>query len=177
LGATKLFRPGATWGEKLLVAGMLALLPVYFLILIPLVVVAAPFYLAYGLLLRLVLEIRWGRLGKRILLVYSRSPTWREHVETNWIPRLRDHAVVLNWSDRATWSRRNSFAVWIFRHWAPSHDFNPMAIVFPPFRRAQHIGFFYAFRDAKHGNLTKLQEAESKLFSLANDVGPPEPGG
>jgi hypothetical protein len=153
---------------------MLALLPAFIVVLGALAIAAAPFYLAYSLLLRLILEVRWGRKGRRVLLVYSRSPHWQEYVETNWIPRLGDHAVILNWSDRSTWSRR-SFAVWVFRHWAPALDYNPMAIIFPPFRRAQRIGFFYAFRDAKHGDPAKLRTAESKLFEFVETLDAPRP--
>jgi len=149
---------------------LLVLLSPLLLALLLLLLVGLPFYLAYRFLLRLVLEIAWGAQGRRILLVYSRSPVWQEYVETNWLPRLHDHAIVLNWSDRATWKRQRSLAVWVFRHWAPSTDFNPMAIVFPQFRPARRIGFYNAFRDWKHGNHGALREAEEQLFALLAQV-------
>src|SRR5262245_61751603 len=123
--------------EKVLVVALLPLL----LLLLLLLVLGLPFYCAYRFLLRLAFEVIATTKGRRILFVYSRSPVWQEYVETNWIPRLRDHAMVLNWSDRATWKSRSSFAVWVFRRWAPAENFNPMAIVFPPFRRARRVGF------------------------------------
>jgi hypothetical protein len=95
---------------------------------------------------------------------------WQEYVEKNWLPRLGDHAMVLNWSDRASWKGRRSFAVWVFRHWAPSEDFNPMAIVFPRFRTAKRIGFYYAFRDWKHGKEEVLRYAEKQLFAYVAEV-------
>ena len=91
---------------------------------------------------------------------------WQQYVEDNWLPRLRDHAMVLNWSDRATWKKRRSFPAWVFRHWGPSENFNPMAIVLPRFRLAQRIGFYYASRDWKHGKDRALKEAEAQLFAL-----------
>lgn len=155
-----------TFLDKIL---LLALSPVVFVCLLVLLV-GLPFYWGYGLVLRLAVEILWGVQGRRILLVYSRSPVWQEYIETNWLPRLRDHAIVLDWSDRANWKRRRSFAVWVFRHWAPSENFNPMAILFPRFRRSRTIGFYYAFRDWKHGKDRSLKEAESHLFAFAGGL-------
>ena len=132
-----------------------------------------PFYWAYRLLLRLAIEIVWVTRGRRILLVYSRSPVWQEYIETKWLPKLQDHALVLNWSDRATWKRRKSLAVWVFRHWAPPNNFNPMAIVFPPFRGVRRIRFYHAFRDWKHGKGRDLTDLESQLFAYVD--GPPSP--
>ncbi len=147
----------------------LAFLPLVLLVLLLLLLVL-PFYWAFRLLLRLVFEFAWGLRGRRILFVYSRSPVWQEYIESNWLPRLRDHAVVLNWSDRSRWSRRKSLAVWLFRHWAPAENFNPMAILFPAFRPVRRVGFFYAFRDWKHGDPKALEEAESELFSYVDEL-------
>ena len=128
------------------------------------VLILLPLYCLYRVLLRIFVEVLLIIQGKRVLLVYSRSPTWEKYVEENWIPHIGDHAMVLNWSDRAKWYRWGSLPVWIFRFWAPLRNFNPMVIVFPWFSPAKEIGFFYAFRDWKHGNSEKLQEAENRLF-------------
>jgi len=133
-------------------------------------VAALPFLFLYHLLLRAAVELLWGSHGKRILLVYSRSPVWQEYIERNWLPKLEPHAVILDWSDRARWKRNRPFSALVFRHWAGSVDFNPMAIVFPPFRRARKIGFFYAFRDWKHGKTVQLQRLESQLLSIAAEL-------
>jgi len=116
---------------------LLIVLSPLLLVVLVLLVLALPFLLAYRFLLRLVFEILAAAKGRRMLFVYSRSPVWQDYVERNWLPRLADHAMVLNWSDRASWKGRWSFAVWVFRHWAPRDNFNPMAIVFPPFRPAK----------------------------------------
>ena len=152
--------------EKALLVALSPLL----LLLLTLLALGLPFYYGYRLLLRLVFEVLVTAQGRRILLVYSRSPVWQEYVERNWIPKLRDHAMVLNWSDRATWRSRSSFAVWVFRHWAPSENFNPMAIVFPRFHRARRVGFYHAFRDWKHGKTQALADAEKKLFGCVDQL-------
>jgi len=150
-----------TTREKLL---LLVLSPLL-LLLLALLIVGLPFYGAYRILLRLAFEALVGIKGRRILLVYSRSPRWQEYVENHWLTQIRDHAMVLNWSDRATWKAHRSFAVWVFRHWAPSRNFNPMAIVFPRFQRARRIGFYHAFRDLEHGKEGPLRDAETQLFA------------
>ncbi len=125
-----------------------------------------PFYWLYRSALRLLVELLWVTRGKRVLLIYSRSPVWQEYIESTWLPRLGDHAIVLNWSDRARWQSFRSLAALVFRAWAPSTGFNPMAILFPGFPHTQRIGFFYAFRDWKHGNAVALRTAEAQLFEF-----------
>ena len=49
-------------------------------------------------------------------------------------------------------------------------NFNPMAIVFSGFRRPKCIGFYYAFRDWKHGNEKALKDAEKQLFAYLGEV-------
>ena len=151
---------------------VIALSPLLFLLLL-LLAVGLPFFAAYRLLLRIAFEVLVSTKGRRILLVYSRSPVWQEYIERNWLPLLADHAMVLNWSDRATWKSQQSFASWVFRRWAPSENFNPMAIVFPRWRAARRIGFYYAFRDWKHGNGETLRDAEKKLFEYLGELQKP----
>ncbi len=158
-----------TTREKALTAVFSPLLLVGLLLLL----LGLPFYWCYRLLLRSVVEILWAARGQRILLIYSRSPVWQHYIETTWLPRLRDHAVVLNWSDRATWRQTNPFAAWVFRHWSPSENFNPMAILFPTFPRTRRIGFYYAFRDWKHGKGNSLHEAETQLFEFVAELRKP----
>ena len=65
-------------------------------VLLVVVVAGIPFYFAYRLLLRLFVELTWLSRGRRILLVYSRSPVWQPYIESNWLPRLNEQAIVLN---------------------------------------------------------------------------------
>lgn len=130
--------------------------------------VALPFYGLYRLVLRCLVEVLWCARGRRILLIYSRSPVWQHYIESHWLPRLGDRAVILNWSDRAAWWRTAPFAALVFGHWAPYEDFNPMALVFRGFPRTRRIGFFYAFRDWKHGKDGTLKAAEAELFGFVD---------
>jgi hypothetical protein len=148
---------------------LIALSPLLFVLLLVLIL-GLPFFVIYRVLLRLAFEALVTAKGRRILFVYSRSPVWQEYVERNWLPLLADNAMVLNWSDRASWKGRWSFAVWVFRRWAPSENFNPMAIVFPRFRLARRVGFYYAFRDWKHGNEQALKDAEKELFAYIGEM-------
>jgi len=125
-----------------------------------------PFYWGYRVLVRIAVEVVWGARGRRVLLVYSQSPIWQEYVESKWLPILRDHAIVLDWSERSQWKARKSFATWVFGVWKPSDNFNPMVILIPRFAPIRRIGFYYAFRDWKHGKQAALQLAESELFAF-----------
>ena len=118
------------------------------------------------IVVRLVVELAWGWTGRRVLLVYSRSPVWQAYIEANWLPRLENRAIVLDWSNRSTWKFMRPFAATVFRLWSPGHDFNPSAYLIPTLRPVKHIGFHEAFRDWKHGNTAALEAAEERLFSF-----------
>jgi hypothetical protein len=108
--------------------------------------------------------------GKRILLVYSDSPNWKEYIESRWLPRHGDALVTLNWSRRAVWARENRFEQAVFRHWAGEREFNPIVIAFPRQGPVRVIRFWQPFRDYKHGRETSLRQAESELESLVQEL-------
>ena len=157
--------PTRLTGTLFLVAALLASI-----VAIPILLVVVPLYFLYRALLRLLVELLWVSRGRRILLIYSRSPIWQEHIETTWLPRLQRHAVVLNWSDRKEWHRVAPLSGWVFRHWAPPRNFNPGVILFPGFLSTRQLGFYDAFRDWKHGNDRALRQAESELFAFADGL-------
>jgi hypothetical protein len=145
---------------------LLPLLPLFLLVAL----VAGIIFLAYGLLLRLAVELSWGVRGKRVLLVYSNSPHWQEYIESTWLPRLGPHAVVLNWSERSRWRKERRFAARVFWHFSPYQGFNPMAILFPRLRLARRVSFYQAFRDMKHGKEATLREREETLFAFVAEL-------
>jgi hypothetical protein len=106
---------------------------------------------------------RWGEQGKRLLLVYSRSPNWQAYVEENWLPKLESIAVVLNWSERSTWAERQPLEAEIFRSWAGDREFNPLAIIIPADGPVRVVRFWQAFRDYRHGKDRTLRAAEAEL--------------
>ena len=106
----------------------------------------------------------WCLRGRDILLVYSDSPIWRDYFEQNILPHLGDRAIVLNWSQRKHW--RLTVARLAFSHFGGYRQFNPLAVVFRPFRRTRTFRFWKPFRDFKHGRPAALEKMELEFFSL-----------
>ena len=57
-----------------------------------------------------------------------------------------------------------------FFHFGGYREFNPLAIVFRPFRFTRKFRFWKAFRDYKHGHPVKLREMERDFFDLVGIV-------
>jgi hypothetical protein len=110
-------------------------------------------------------EAKWGVEGRDLVVVYSNSPHWRDRFEREILPRIKDKAVVLNWSERSTaeWKRR-PLEVRIFRRWGGHREFNPIAIVFSPGEKVRTIRFWQAYRDFRHGKPIPLRRREAELF-------------
>ena len=85
---------------------------------VPLILYIA--YILYGVLLLLAAWWRWRGSPIRGVLVTSDSPNWQEYIEEQWIPRLGEQVVVLNWSERGIW--RNRLEVRIFRRFGIGDD-------------------------------------------------------
>lgn len=112
-----------------------------------------------------------GREGKDLLLVYSNSPYWQEHVETRWLPRWGARAVVVNWSERSRWNGDEPEIV-LFRSVAGSGEHNPIAIVVPPSGPVRVIRFWRAFKERKRGSSSALERAERQLESALESPSP-----
>jgi hypothetical protein len=109
--------------------------------------------------------IGWAR--RRVLFVYSDSPNWKAYIEASILPQLPRNTVVLNWSQRALWSR-SDLSVRLFHGFAGDREFNPIGLVFERFRLVGEYRFWRPFRDAKHGNLVPLQVIERQFLEHAN---------
>lgn len=125
--------------------------------------------LAARISLNCLVWIFWCSRGRNVLYVYSDSSIWKEHIESEVIPRFSDRVVILNWSRRKEW--RVSLASWVFRHFAGSKEFNPMAIAFRPFRSRVEFRFWRAFQSWKKGNRNELEAMERSFLELANRLG------
>ena len=140
------------------------------ILLSPILVVLVPIYLAlsfsFGLALHIAIWIWWCTRGKYVLLVYSNSPVWQPYFESQVLPTLEGRAVVLNWSERATWHSL-SLAVLAFRYFGGTRDFNPMAMVFRPGRFRRVFSFWGPFRDFKHGKPQQVERMKDELLGLA----------
>ena len=121
--------------------------------------------------LRRAFEREHGAAGRRLVIVYSRSRHWQEHVERHWLPRYGDRAVVLDWSERSRWPRTGApVAVEAFRRWGGAREFNPLVIAVPRRGPVRTVRFWRAFRDRKHGKDRTLRAAEVELERLAAEV-------
>jgi hypothetical protein len=82
------------------------------------------------------------------------------------LPRLPENSVVLNWSNHGQWPRF-SVPVLLFRAFAGSREFNPIALVFERFSLVARYRFWQPFRDLKHGRpeaLRMLEERSSRMW-------------
>lgn len=133
----------------------------------PLIILILGFYLLVGFVVYLVVWCSWCTRGRDVLLVYSNSPIWQSYVEERLLPRLAHRAVVLNWSDRRLW--RLTFQAVVLRFFGGSRDYNPMVVVFRPFRLARTFRYYKPFRDYKHGKPEAVDKLTDQLFALLED--------
>ena len=139
-----------------------------FILIAPLLLVGVVLWLVFfwspTFFLHIAVWSWWCVRGRDILFVYSDSPIWHDYIEEQVLPRLGERAVVLNWSQRTGW--RFSLARLVFYHFGGYQEFNPLAVVFRPFRRTRTFRFWQPFRDFKHGHPEALQQMESEFFGL-----------
>ena len=114
----------------------------------------------------------WCPRGRDVLFVYSDSPIWRGYIDDRILPLLGERAVVLNWSQRKQW--RPSLSRMAFHHFGGSREFNPLAVVFRPFRRTRTFRFWQPFRDVKRGHSSALHAMEREFFGSIG-IHRPEP--
>lgn len=135
---------------------------------VPLLVVVVLLWLVFFLVSTVFLHIAvwswWCVRGRDILFVYSDSSIWHDYIEEHVLPQLGERAVVLNWSQRTRW--RLSLARMVFYHFGGWRAFNPLAVVFRPFRRTRTFRFLQPFRDFKHGHPEALHKMESEFFGF-----------
>ena len=125
-------------------------------LLLPLFLLLLVTHLLYGVVLQLVIWACWCTRGVNVLLVYSDSPNWHDYIENNLVPKLPRSTVLLNWSRRRKW-RFLSLRVMAFQYFGGSREFNPLVVVFRPFRWAKTYRFWKPFKDYKHGKTRSLE--------------------
>jgi hypothetical protein len=142
------------------IALIIPLLP--FLLLVALLALVC--FMVASVCLHIIIWSWWCLRGHDILFVYSDSPIWHDYIEQGILPRLGKRAVVLNWSQRKRW--RISIARMAFHHFGGYRQFNPLAVVFRPFRRSRTFRFWQPFKDFKHAHPEALRKIESEFFEL-----------
>lgn len=121
-------------------------------------------YLLWGLGLHLAVWLRWLPRGKKVLLVYSHSPLWRDYLENRVLPHLAGQAVILNWSERKKWERAFSLPVLAFSYFGGRREFNPLAVVFHPYRWGKTFRFWRPFQELKQGKTETLEKMTAELL-------------
>lgn len=144
--------------------------PVLFaVLLVPLLIVLAP--LVVGILFCTSIakkHTRWRLLRtwpqeKYILFTYSDSPNWSEFIETNIIPKIEQHAIIINRTKNPNWKHQFKPEKRAIELWATLNA-NPLAIVFEPNGKTEPIEFYEAFRDLKHGKDKAINEKCTELL-------------
>ena len=152
-----------TVGRTLLKALLFPLLCCLIVLLLPLIVLLLATRVLYGLTLQLAIWTCWCTRGARVLLVYSDSPVWHDYIEENVLPKLPRRTITLNWSERRRW-RWLSLPVMAFHYFGGSREFNPLVVVFRPFRWARTFRLWKAFKEFKHGNREALAAIEEEML-------------
>jgi hypothetical protein len=130
------------------------------IVLSPILIIVIILYLLWGTILSIAIWLTWQK--QRVLFVYSDSPIWKDYIEREILPHIQDRAVILNWSERRNWE--NSLEVMAFRYFGGYRNFNPIGIVFHPFRFVKTYRFFEAFKEFKHGDRKRVEEIKKELF-------------
>ena len=138
------------------------------LLLLPYALIYLFLYFSYGLILQIAVWISWMPRGKSILIVTSESPVWEDYMAENIIGVLQAQAMILNWSKRSEWSRPHNLQVLAFNYYGGKSDFNPLVVVFRPFRRAKVFRFWQAFKNSKHGKTPSLEQMREKLLEYTH---------
>lgn len=136
------------------------LLTCLIIILSPILMVAVLLYLLWGAILYLAI---WLTSKKNVVVfVYSNSPTWKDYIETEILPYIQARAVILNWSERRNWGP--SLPVLALRYFGGYRNFNPIALIFRPFRFVRTFRFYKAFQRFKHGDPGEVEKIRRDLF-------------
>ena len=112
-----------------------------------------------------------------ILFVYSDSSNWKDYIETNILPRIEAHSIILNWSKRREWGSEMRLEMKLFNQWAGPGEFVPVAILFPPIGKARTFRLWKLSENPKHGKVRISKEAEQAFFETVKRLPPGGRGG
>lgn len=105
---------------------------------------------------------RYAAEGKDVLIVYTDSQLWAQHIEAHWIPRWGHRAVVLNRS--RPW-QSDSVEARLWYALAGTAEHTPVVIVVPRRGAARVVRFFLAFRD-RRAREQDVRDAEARVERL-----------
>ena len=147
------------WVPKVVLTIVIALI-----IIIPIVL-----WMLYGVFLRFQWERSFAINGKRVLIVYSRSPNWQEYIESRWIKPYTSQIVVLDWSNRSEWTKPFPLQVKVFRYWGRSKEYNPMAIL-TRLRISAFLepGIYFLLQNGYNPNNSSIRWYNEKITGLVD---------
>ena len=130
---------------------------------------AFPLAQRFGLKVRF--WLRHGRKGKMILFVYSDSSNWKDYIETNILPRIEAHSIILNWSKRREWGSQMQLETKLFNQWAGAGEFVPVAVLLSLTGKIRTFRLWQPSENPKHGKGRVSREAEQALFEAVRLLG------
>lgn len=128
--------------------------------------------IAHRFVLKLRFWLRHGRRGKKILFVYSDSSNWKDCIETNILPRIEAHSIVLNWSRRREWGSRMQLETTLFSQWAGPGKFVPVAIVFSPMGKTRTFRLWQLSGNSRHAKVKASRETQRAFFETVKRLTP-----
>jgi hypothetical protein len=133
-------------------------------LLFPLGVVFLASWLIAALALHLALLLLWLPRGRRVLFVTSDSPHWKAYLDENIVARLPKNSVILNWSQRKSWSWL-SLGVWLYWFWSGPQQYNPLAMIVRPLNVPRVFRFWSAFGELERGRPQPLKDVETAFLA------------
>ncbi len=121
-------------------------------------------------ILLFIAQIDSQKTGKVAILVTSDSLHWRDYIEENWIPRLSNNVVVLNWSERINWPG-TIYTKIFYKFVGTEENYCPSVVLLRGLKYPLIFRYYYAFRDARHGNDTARTSLEARMFKEFGNMG------
>ena len=116
----------------------------------------------------------WLPAGRVGVFVYSQGREWRQYVEEEIVPRVRDVLVVVDRSAEPRWTIDAGLAAPVYFHWAFGRG--PLAVVFVPWWRPRRFAFRSALRAYVAGDPAPVEALRAKLLALLHGAAGPGAG-
>lgn len=137
-------------------------------VLSPLILLVITIAFLYRLSVGLIVNIKWIPKAKYLLVIHSNSPNWSAYVNDHLIPAVKENAVLLNWSERKSWSRK-SLATHVFHAFVGYSEHTPSVVLFDPWWKPKVYRFWKPFKAYKHGKPQEVDELFQKLLFDLNE--------
>jgi hypothetical protein len=134
---------------------------------VPLIIIIVQFLYEKGLLVTA--KHKTDLYSIHGVLVMSDSANWKQYIEDIWLPKIGNFMQMLNWSEHKKW-RRSIYTMLFYRFVGTNENYCPSVVLLRGLKQPLVFRFFYAFRDAKHGNRLELSKLEQRLFEELDNI-------